>query len=188
MAGGGNIFVALNRVSGDLQTGFGSGLSTGLESWLSSKGLHINENFLVDEHCVSATMQQQIGNTIQLSSVAIPYIPRVNRFSEHPITQGLEEVILQFVSTMDFMGDSTTGFTPLLYSSDLSGTQGTPTYFNFQRRWTMGDFPLKGQVLGGVIEENGPGGMGGKLVVIGDGDFAVNTMVSRSILTTSASW
>ncbi len=175
LAGGGNVFVALNRVSGDLQTGYGSGLSTGLESWLSNKGLHVNENFLVDEHCVSATMQQQIGNAIQLSSVAIPYIPRVNRFSEHPVTQGLEEVILQFVSTMDFMGDSTTKFTPLLYSSDLSGTQGTPTYFNFQRRWTMGDFPLKGQVLGGIIEESRPGGMGGKLVVIGDGDFAVNT-------------
>ncbi len=174
LAGGGNVFIAMNRVSGDLQTGYGSGLSTGLESWLSEKGLHVNENFLVDEHCVSATMQQQIGNTIQLSSVAIPYIPRVNRFSDHPVTQGLEEVIFPFASTMDYMGDSATKFTPLLYSSDLSGTQGTPTYFNFQKRWNMGDFPLKSQVLGGVLEQNGPEGMRGKMVVIGDGDFAVN--------------
>jgi ABC-type uncharacterized transport system involved in gliding motility auxiliary subunit len=105
--------------------------------------------------------------------VAIPYIPRVNKFSDHPVTRGLEEVILPFASTIDFMGDSTLRFTPLLYSSDLSGTQGSPTYLNFQRRWTMGDFPLKGQVLGGILE--GPvQGAQGKMVVIGDGDFAVN--------------
>ena len=154
--------------------GYGSGINTGLESWLRDKGLHVNENFLIDQNCVNATMQQQIGNAIQLSSMAIPYIPRVNQFSDHPITSGLEEVILPFASTLSYMGDSTFRFTPLLFSSDLSGTQAPPTYFNFQRRWTMGDFPLKSQVLGAVLEGTPSGGMPGKLVVIGDGDFAVN--------------
>jgi gliding-associated putative ABC transporter substrate-binding component GldG len=171
---GGHLFIALNRVRGDLQTGYGSGLATGLESWLLDKGLYVNENFLVDQSCVSATMQQQIGNAIQISSVAIPYIPRVNRFADHPVTQGLEEVILPFVSTMDFMGDSSLLYTPILFSSELSGTQGTPTYFNFQRRWTQADFPLQSQVLGCVLEGSHPGDFPGKMVVIGDGDFAVN--------------
>jgi ABC-type uncharacterized transport system involved in gliding motility auxiliary subunit len=149
-------------------------LTTGLESWLREKGLFVNENFLIDENCVTATMQQQIGNAIQISSVAIPYVPRVNRFGDHPVTQGLEEVILPFVSTIDFMGDSSLKFTPILISSDLSGTERTPAYFNFQRRWRQSDFPLQGQVLGGVIEGPISGGTDGKMVVIGDGDFAVN--------------
>jgi len=174
MARGGKLFVAVNRVKGDLQTGYGSGLTTGLESWLREKGLFVNENFLIDENCVTATMQQQIGNAIQISSVAIPYVPRVNRFGDHPVTQGLEEVILPFVSTIDFMGDSSLKFTPILISSDLSGTERTPAYFNFQRRWRQSDFPLQGQVLGGVIEGPISGGTDGKMVVIGDGDFAVN--------------
>jgi len=171
---GGRLFVAINRVDGDLQTGYGSSVNTGLESWLGDKGIYVNENFLVDQNCVSATMQQQIGNAIQISSVAIPYVPRINKFADHPVTQGLEEVILPFVSTIDFMGDSSLSFTPLLFSSELSGTQGTPVYFNFQRRWTQADFPLQSQVLGCAVEGSAGSGIPWKMVVIADGDFAVN--------------
>ena len=174
MARGGRLFIAINRVSGDLQMGYGSGLTTGLESWLRDKGLYVNENFIIDQSCVSATMQQQLGNAIQISSIAVPYIPRVNRFSDHPVTQGLEEVILPFASTLDFMGDSAVKFTPIMYSSDMSGTQSAPAYFNFQRRWTRADFPLQGQILGGILEGPLSGDAPGKMVVIGDGDFAVN--------------
>ena len=113
LARGGKLFIGINRVSGDLQQGYGSGLTTGLESWLRDKGVLVNENFIIDQNCVSATMQQQIGNAIQISSIAIPYVPRINQFSDHPITEGLEEVILPFASTLDFLGDSTTSFTPL---------------------------------------------------------------------------
>ncbi|HER10201.1 MAG TPA: hypothetical protein ENO20_14950 [Bacteroides sp.] len=174
LARGGNLLVALNRVEGDLQRGFGSGLTTGLESWLLEKGIHVNENFLVDQNCVQATMQQQIGNAIQISSIAIPYIPRINKFSDHPLTQGLEEVILPFASTIDFMGDSTITFTPVMFSSELSGTQPAPQYFNFQRRWSRADFPLQSQVLGAVLEGSLAGEAFSKMVVVADGDFAVN--------------
>ena len=171
---GGKLFIAFNRVTGDLQSGYGSGLTTGLESWLRDKGLYVNENFIIDQNCVSATMQQQIGNAIQISSIAIPYIPRINQFSDHPVTKGLEEVILPFASTLDFMGDSALAFTPILFSSEMSGTQSTPAYFNFQRQWTRADFPLQSQVLGGVLEGPIQGEATARLVVITDGDFAVN--------------
>ncbi len=83
-------------------------------------------------------------------------------------------MILPFASTIDFMGDSAVSFTPIMYSSELSGTQGTPAYFNFQRRWSRADFPLQNQVLGGTWKDPWQAGLPGKMVVIGDGDFAVN--------------
>ncbi len=174
LARGGKLFIAMNRVNGDLQNGYGNGLTTGLETWLRDKGIHINENFIIDQNCVSATMQQQIGNAIQISSIAIPHVPRINKFSDHPVTQGLEEVILPFASTIDFMGDSSISYTPILFSSDHSGTQSAPTYLNFQRRWTSGDFPLGSQVLGCAVEGPLAGGVNSKMVVIADGDFPVN--------------
>jgi gliding-associated putative ABC transporter substrate-binding component GldG len=191
---GGNLLVAMNRVKGDLQNGYGTGLTTGLETWLRTRGVNVNENFVVDQSCVNATMQQQIGNAIQISSVAIPYIPRVNIFSDHPVSQGLEEVILPFASTLDFVGDSSVIFTPIMYSSELSGTQSAPVYFNFQRRWTRADFPLQKQVLGGVLEGTTGSGIPGKMVVIGDGDFAVNEKGQQvnpdniSLLVNSIDW
>jgi len=92
---GGNLFVGINRVNGDLQYGYGSGVTTGLETWLKKQGINVNENFIIDQNCVSATLQQQIGNRIQLSSVAIPYVPRINKFADHPGTGGGDPAICQ---------------------------------------------------------------------------------------------
>jgi len=172
---GGRLFIAMNRVSGDLQGGSGSPLYTGLETWLRQKGLIINENFVVDANCVSATMQQQVGNAIQISSVAIPYIPIINKFADHEVTSGLEEVVLQFASTMDFMGDSSISYTPLVFSSERSGTQPAPQYFNYQRQWSQMDFPLQNQVLGAALEGTLGGNTYSKMIVVADGDFPINT-------------
>ncbi len=171
----GRLFIAMNRVSGDLQNGYGSAMYTGLESWLQGKGLIVNENFLVDANCVSATMQQQVGNAIQISSISIPHVPRINEFADHPVTSGLEEVIFQFTSTMDFMGDSSITYTPLIFSSEQSGTQPSPQYFNFTKQWTQADFPMQNLVLGAVLEGNLSGAAISKMVVLADGDFPVGT-------------
>jgi len=173
LAHGGRLFIAMNRVSGDLQNGYGTALYTGLESWLQSKGLIVNENFLVDANCVSATMQQQVGNAIQISSISIPHVPRINKFADHAITSGLEEVIFQFASTLDFMGDSSIAYTPLLFSSEQSGTQPAPQYFNFTRQWTQADFPMQHLVMGAVLEGNLSGTANSKMVVLSDGDFPI---------------
>jgi hypothetical protein len=119
-------------------------------------------------------MQQQIGNAIQISSIAIPHIPRLNRFADHSVTSGLEEVIFQFASTMDFMGDSAITYTPLVFSSDQSGTQSAPQYFNYTRRWTQADFPMQKLVVGAALEGNLAGDANSKMVVFADGDFPVN--------------
>jgi len=173
LARGGRIFVAINRVNGNLQSAYGMAVNTGLESWLAKKGIRVNENFVIDANAVNVTAQQQIGNTIHLSSLLMPYIPIINNFADHPITKGLEAVILQFASNLEFAGDSGLTFTPLLYSSQKSNTQPAPQYFNYQKQWTEFDFPMKNLVLGAAIEGN-IGNIPVKMVVIGDGDFPVN--------------
>ena len=174
LAKGGRLFLAINRVTGDLNMGYGTVLNTGLETWIREKGLIISENFLVDANCVNVTMQQQIGNAIQISSLLMPYIPIINGFADHAITSGLEAVVLQFASTMNFIGDSSVMYTPILFSSGRSGTQPAPQYFNYQRQWTQMDFPLQGQVLGCALEGALSGNNYSKMVVLADGDFAVN--------------
>ena len=59
-------------------------------------------------------------------------------------------------------------------TSDKSGSINTPQYFNIQKEWTEVDFPLGHQVVGAVLEGDLAGGVPSKMVVISDGDFAVN--------------
>lgn len=171
---GGHLFIAMNRVNGDLQTAYGTSLHTGLESWLAQKGIMVQDKFLVDTKCANVTVQRQQGQFRIASQVQFPYLPIINSFADHPISKGLEAVILPFASPITFSGDSTVQFTPLAYSSEQSGTVSVPTYFDVQRQWTKGDFPLSKQVVALAVSGAVVPGVNTKMVVIGDGDFAVN--------------
>lgn len=174
LSGGGNLYVALNRVQGDLQQLLGSEVSTGLESWLETKGLKVENNFVIDASCNTVNVRQQQGMFTFNTQMTFPYLPRISNFSGHPVTEGLENVTLQFASTINFTGDTTMIFQPLVLSSEKSGTETTPTYFNVQRRWSDKDFPLSNLTLAALLENKSA--TGGSIIVIGDGDFAVNGM------------
>jgi gliding-associated putative ABC transporter substrate-binding component GldG len=172
---GGQILLALNRVGGDLQQGLGTSIYTGLGDWLATKGVRVENKFLVDAKSGSVTVQQRQGQFTMQSKVQFPFLPILNDFSEHPVTKGLESVILPFASPLTFTGDTVVTFTPLAFSSERSGTVNAPNYFNVQKRWTESDFPLQRQVVAAALEGSFAKNSNAKLVIIGDGDFAVNT-------------
>lgn len=171
---GGNLYVAINRVDGDLSTSQGNSVSTGLEGWLASKGINVANKFVIDNSCSNVTVLQQQGFFKFQSQVKFPYIPIITNFADHPVTKGLETVLLKFASPVEFQGDSTTKATPLAFSSELSGRIAPPLYFDIQKKWTKADFnqsriPVASAFEGALSQNNNT-----KMVVIGDGDFAVN--------------
>jgi len=173
MARGGRLLLALNRVDGDLQRSYGMAVSNGLEDWLTAKGLSIGDAFVVDAKCGAVTVQQQQGMFNFQTQVSFPYLPVVGRFADHPITKGLETVLLQFASPINFIGDTTKRFIPLIFSSERSAIQKAPLMFDINKQWTESDFPTQGIVMGAILEETRPGAEF-KMVVFGDGDFAIN--------------
>lgn len=174
LAQGGNLVVAINRVNGDLQQSMGTEVTTGLESWLADKNIQVEKNFIIDANCGQVSVRQQQGVFSFTTQVAFPYLPTFTNFADHPITSGLETVIMQFASSVSYTGDSTLNFTPLVFSSEKSGTQSVPLYFNIQKKWNDNDFPMKNVIAAGILEGKIAGQNDAKLVVIGDGDFAIN--------------
>jgi len=171
---GGNIFMAINRVQGDLSVARGSSISTGIETWLTSKGLIIENNFVVDARCGKISVRQQQGVFNYTTQVPFYYMPILSGFADHPITGGLETVIMPFVSNLNYAGDTTSTFTPLVWTSDKSGTQPSPVYFDVSRQWTENDFPMDKITVGGLLEGKISGNTHSRIVVMADGDFAVN--------------
>lgn len=174
IAMGGNIFIAMDRVDGILNEQRGTSINTGLERWLSAKGIVVENNFVVDAKSASVSVQQNNGFFNFTSQIPFHYIPILTNFADHSITKGLEQVVTQFVSTLTYTGDSSMHFTPLLFSSEKSGTLASPLYFDIQKEWTNNDFPLAELPLGGLFEGNINGNTMAKMVVIGDGGFATN--------------
>ena len=166
---GGNIYVAINRVDAKLQQGYGFTHTTGLESWLQKKGITVEDNFIVDANCGSVQVQQ--SNFPIPISISFPYLPIITHFADHPISKGLGNVVLQFASSMQFTGDSTKTFTPLAFTSDKSGVQPAPVYFNLEKRWTDRDFPMKRIPVAALVKDIKTGS---RMVVVSDGDMSVN--------------
>ena len=174
LAGGGNMVIGINRVNGDMSQAMGVAVNTGLESWLDKKGIHVNSDFIIDANCGKVSVVQQQGVFSFTTQVVFPYLPIFTHFADHPVTSGLEAVIMQFASSIDYTGDSTLHFTPLVLSSEKSGTQNTPVYFNVEKNWTNTDFPRKNIVAGALFDGKINSNNNAKMIVFGDGDFAVN--------------
>lgn len=166
---GGNLLISYNAVDAQLQQGMGFTRHTGLTQWLAGLGLTVNEDFVVDANCGSVNVQQRQGIFTVNRPINFPYLPILSNFAEHPITEGLGTMVMQFGSSLSFTGDSTTTYTPLVFTSDKSGTQPSPVYFNIERQWTDNDFNQPKLAVAGLLEKDNS-----KIVVISDGDLAVN--------------
>lgn len=171
LSNGGKVILALNRVQGQLAQLYGESVNTGFERWLQKKGINIDENFVIDANCASISVRQ--GNFPFPVSMNFPYLPIITNFAKHPITNGLEATVFQFVSTLTFIGENTADYTPLLFTSEQSNTLKAPTQFNLEKRWQQSDFPQSNLVVAAALQgvNNNPDA---KLVVFGDGDFIVN--------------
>lgn len=174
LADGKKLFIAINKVDGDFSTSMGNVVNTGLEGWLKNKGITVENNFVVDANCASVQVRQQQGGFSFATNVNFPYLPIISDFAEHPVTKGLEAVILQFASSITFNGDTSIKFIPLAKSSKKSGTASAPLYFNIQKQWTENDFPLSGIPVAALFEGKLAGNNSSKLILISDGNFPVN--------------
>jgi gliding-associated putative ABC transporter substrate-binding component GldG len=177
LARGGNLFIAYNRVKGDLSTVQGTSIYTGMENWLRNKGLLIDNSFLIDIDCGSVGVQQQSGFMNFTTNVKFPYLPVIHNFADHPVTRGLEQVILPFASSINYTGTDTTAgiqYTPLAFSSDKSGTQAVPLYFDVNKKWAESDFPLQRLTVAGLLSGKINGDVESKILLVGDADFPVS--------------
>lgn len=114
-------------------------------------------------------MQQRQGMFTVNRPISFPYLPILSNFADHPVTQGLDAMVMQFGSSISYSNDSISNFTPLVFTSDKSARQVAPVYFNIEKQWTDNDFSSSKLTVAGLLETGNQ-----KLVVITDGDLAVN--------------
>ncbi len=172
MKRGGNLFIAINRVGTSDDRQFGQPVNTGLETWLSRMGIDVNNNYIVDVQCPTVTLQSQREGYISIQPVQFFYIPVINNFEDHPVSSGLEQVMLEFASSINFAGDSSVSYIPLARTSENSGTKPTYSIYDVAgKQWSESDFPLSGLTVAAALEGNIGGRGYSRMIVVGDGDF-----------------
>ncbi len=175
LGSGGRILVALNRVKENLQSYSGSTQYTGLNDWLKDKGINVEGEFIVDANCGSVMLRQQQGSFVMSTPVRFPYLPVIQNFADHPITHGLESVLMPFASPIKYsQKNKSVKIVTLAATSKHSNTETPPVYFQVMKQWASADFTKSSLPVAVAVSGNIVGDTYSKMVVFGEGDFAVN--------------
>lgn len=174
---GGRIYVAYGMADGSFTNNFiNVKQPNNFDKWLKDKGLEISRELVTDVNCAQVMAQQRMGAFVMQTPVRLPILPVIGKFPTHPITSGLEQVMLPLASPILVKDSANTGFkaTTILTTSEKSGTVSLPMTINIDKRWEEADFMKPHQVVGVALEGAMAGGKPSKIVVISCNDFAVN--------------
>ncbi len=175
LANGGKLFLNIEHVNADLQSSMElKSLTTGLEGWLTQKGLVIEDDVVIDKHCSNIGVKQQQGMFNMTVPLSFPYLPIITNFAEHPITESLKGVSLMFPSSLQFTGNEEIQFTPIMFTSEAAENVMLPAYIDITRKWSDTDFPMHNIPVAGVLTGSFNNGPITNIVVVADGDYAAS--------------
>ncbi len=191
---GGRVVFALNRAQANMRFGQARPQQTGLEPLLEAYGLPIRPDLIRDQNASSVRVQQQRGGFNVVNQIRYPYMPQIVNFASHPISDGVDATVFQFVSSLDTAAvDTTADLTVLASSSERSGRASLPASIQPSQEWTIADFSESSLPVAGLLEGTFSSAFAGtdtlsvertegtetKLLVVGDGDFIVNGQGQR---------
>ena len=175
LASGKNILVALNPVKANLQASQGEAQTTGLETWLATKGIDIKPNFVIDAQCAPITVQQQNGFMTFNQQIAFPYLPLIKRFADHPVVKGIEQVMMPFAGAIGIKPTNGIKITALALTSEHSGIEPSPLTFDVNKQLPQYNYNSPNMAVAVAAEGNLSGGSTpAKMIVYADADFALN--------------
>ena len=110
-------------------------------------GVRLNPDLVNDMYCTQIVLASGEGAASQYNPLPWVYHPMVFTSDVHPVTENVEALRLQFVSTLDTVA-SPLKKTILLHSSPLSRAEGVPKTISLD---ILGQQPDPAQYTGGVL-------------------------------------
>ncbi|MFV1979726.1 MAG: GldG family protein, partial [Rhodothermia bacterium] len=98
---GGKAAFLVNMIVPEMQQGFGLPANTGIEALLTTYGININDDLIIDRQSSSIRMQRQAGLFRVIEAVPYPFLPVSTSFSENLMVSRLNELRFTFVSSID---------------------------------------------------------------------------------------
>lgn len=164
LANGGGLFVAYSNatMAGGQQNQplMFNDINGPFETWLNTKGINFNSEVVFDVN----------GQDVPVSMFEqkrIYYFPVIQGFGDHLSTSGLSAVTLQLSSPISYTGQGI--FTPVLKTSEMSGRENMPVFFNINKQWSENEFNEKDIVIAGAIENGNE-----RIIAVSNGEFIAN--------------
>lgn len=197
LAGGGNMLVMMQPLTIDETQAFPNPQPHPvLDSLLSEYGVAVPEGMVIDHRSsgrVTLSSSSGVGYV-----VPYPLWPIVVPASSHSMVEGLSGVLLPWASPLDLSAADTSTVTPLLATTEFGQHLTGPHPLNPQFDWNsiaanMRPQPMAAAILPVASADAAGGPAGGRLVLVGDADFASNRFLGGEagnlvFLTNAVDW
>ncbi len=133
---GGRLGLFLDKITADLQSQQATPMALGLDGWLKSFGIKLNDNLIADARCGSVQVRQGGGGLMSLFALSMKYplfVELLEFDEEHPVSRDLENAMLFFPSSLDtssFASARAMGLEikPIVSSSEFTEIQQAPAW------------------------------------------------------------
>lgn len=182
------------KIDPTMQNPVGQLSEVGLEEIMKNYGIGINRDLIKDAQCATIALMRQQGEYSIQTPVRFPFIPQISNFSQdNAITRGLQNVIIQFVSSVDtgLAKDKEINAEVIATSSEASGRQTSRIVVDPTQEFTPDDFaeeyiPIAAVFTGkfkSFFRDKEPKAKitespDSKIVVVGSGQFLLDNIVS----------
>lgn len=197
LAGGGNMLLMMQQVSIDETQMFPNAQPHPvLDGLLSEYGVSIPDGMVMD---LRSSGRVTLPSSAGISYVApYPLWPIVRPASGHAMVEGLSGVVLPWSTPLDLSAADTTTVTPLLatteFAQHLTGFHPINPQFDWQSIATdLRPYPMAAAILPREADDGRGESAGGRLVLVGDADFASNRFLAGEdgnilFLTNAVDW
>ncbi len=133
---GGRLGLFLDKITADLQSQQATPMALGLDGWLKSFGIKLNDNLIADARCGSVQVRQGGGGLMSLFALSMKYplfVELLEFDEDHPVSRDLENAMLFFPSSLDtssFASARAMGLEikPIVSSSEFTEIQQAPAW------------------------------------------------------------
>ncbi|MDH5381832.1 MAG: gliding motility-associated ABC transporter substrate-binding protein GldG, partial [Cyclobacteriaceae bacterium] len=170
---------------------------TGLDDMLFRYGVRINPDLVQDNNAaLYPIVTGQVGDQPQITPIPWPFFPVLNHYGNHPLSKNMDAVLGRFVNTIDTVKAAGIHKTPLIMTSTYSRSIASPAQVSVADlrknlkpellnksyipvAWLLeGSFTsvYKNRFLPSNANKSSfiEKGIDSKVIVIGDGDLAIN--------------
>lgn len=204
----GNVLFLLDKLQANMdsvsqESYFAFPYNLNLDDQLFRYGVRINMDLIQDRASGRyPVITGQSGTTPQIQLMSWEFFPLITHYADHPITNNLDAVVLEFASTIDTVKATGIRKTPLIFTSPQSRVVSAPVNVSLQhlRRnfnpedFSSGHLPVAyllegsftslyrnrfvptGESAQHFVEQGQPA----RIIVVSDGDLAANAVVPQT--------
>jgi hypothetical protein len=171
---GGGLLIAYDRVAGRMENKYAQSQHDGLTSWLEGLGIKVEDKLIVSPDC-GTLMMRQAGSHYN-TPTPFPFAPVMSHFAPHPVTDGLELMLMQIASPVSYQGKG-----PLRASCLVSaGAKAARMDVPLRLLPSKASYGQKGGACAALaVEGRLDGGKELRVIVAGDGDFVLTNLQQR---------